>query len=75
MKGRTRFAARRAGQPRETRLEIGQEVELTLEALPGVSGILLAFSDQDRCLVEVGIVERGVLLKLPRQAIRSRFEP
>jgi hypothetical protein len=73
MKARTRFAARPVAKPREKRLEIGQEVELTLEVLAGVSGVLLAFCGPDRCLVEVGILERGVLVKLPQQAIRSRF--
>jgi hypothetical protein len=73
MKARMRFAARPVARPRETHLEIGQEVELTLEALAGVSGVLLAFCAPDRCLVEVGIFERGVLMKLPQQAVRRRF--
>lgn len=75
MKARTRFAARPEAKRREHRLEVGQEVELTLDALRGVSGVLLAFHGKDRCLVEVGILERGVLLNLPHQAVRSRFGP
>ena len=73
MKARTRFTARPEAKPQERHLEIGQEVELTLEALTGVGGVLLAFCGPDRCLVEVGILERGVLVKVPQQAIRSRF--
>jgi hypothetical protein len=71
VKGRKRFAARPV--PREHSPEIGQEVEVTLDALAGVSGVLLALCDQDRCLVEVKVIERGVLIKLSQQMIRSRF--
>jgi hypothetical protein len=59
-------------EPREDDLEIGQEVELTLEALAGVSGVLLAICDQDRCLVEMRFIERGVLIRLPQQMVCSR---
>jgi hypothetical protein len=71
VKRRKRFSAR--PKPQEHCLEIGQEVELTLDALAGVSGVLLALCDQDRCLVEVKVIERGVLMKLSKQMIRSRF--
>ena len=75
MKARTRFAARPAANPRDQHLEIGQEVEVTLDALSGVSGVLLAFCGPDRCLVEVGILERGVLVNLPRKVVHGRFGP
>jgi hypothetical protein len=75
MKARTRFGARPAADSRDQRLEIGQEVEVTWGSLSGVSGVLLAFCGPDRCLVEMGILERGVLVNLPRQAVRSRFGP
>jgi hypothetical protein len=71
VKRRKRFSAR--PEPQEHCLEIGQEVELTLDTFAGVSGVLLALCDQDRCLVEVQFIERGVLIRLSQQMIRSRF--
>jgi hypothetical protein len=70
-----RFAARPEAKLREHRPEIGQEVELMLDALSGVTGVLLAFREPDRCLVEVGGLAQGVLLNLPHRAVRRRFDP
>jgi hypothetical protein len=52
-------------------LQVGQVVEVKRGALAGISGVLIGFSSDQNCLIELNIVQRGVALIIDRAAVRK----
>jgi hypothetical protein len=54
-------------------LEVGRAVELQRGKLTGMSGVLLGFRGERRCLIELDDVPRGVLLIIDAAAVKARL--
>jgi len=52
-------------------LQVGQAVEVQHGALAGISGVLIGFSSDQNCLIELNIVQRGVVLVIGRAAVTA----
>jgi hypothetical protein len=61
-----RAAHRRRG------LEVGRPVELKRGALAGMSGLLIGFRSERRCLIELDVAQRGVFLSIDCAAVKER---
>ena len=52
------------------RLQMGQVVEVRYSELAGISGMLVGFSSNQNCLIELDTVQRGVILVIDPAAVR-----
>jgi hypothetical protein len=50
---------------------VGQAVEVKRGMLAGISGVLIGFSSDQNCLIELDMVQRGVVLVINRAAVRA----
>ena len=53
------------------RFVVGQAVEVKQGVLAGISGVLIGFSSEHHCLIELNIVQRGVVLVIDRAAVKA----
>jgi len=53
-------------------LRVGQKVEVRRGTLAGFSGVLIGFSPDRNCRIQLDTVERGVVLVIDPAAIRVR---
>jgi hypothetical protein len=69
MEDRTRTLPHRESK---VQLRVGTPVEVTRGLLRGTSGVLTDFRDNDCCLIELNLVQAGVLLMIDRAAVEVR---
>ena len=53
-------------------LEVGRPVEVLHGSLAGMSGVLIGFTPERTCQIELDTVEPGVLLLIAPEAVRAR---
>lgn len=71
MNGRTNVSQQAAAIGRGQGLQVGQIVEVKHGALAGISGVLIGFSSDNNCLIELPIVQQGVVLVIDRAAVKA----
>lgn len=54
-------------------LEVGRSVELERGELTGMSGVLIGFRGEHRCLIELDDVPPGVVLIIDAAAVKARL--
>jgi hypothetical protein len=62
MKFRTPAGQKTKAARRRHQLRAGQSVELTRGALAGLTGVVIGFHNDHRCVIELNNVAKGVLL-------------
>jgi hypothetical protein len=53
-------------------LQAGQAVAVGRGVLKGMRGVLVGFSRDHNCLIELDVAQRGVLLVVPPAAVKAR---
>jgi len=71
MNDRTNASRQAAAIGRGQQLQVGQVIEVQRGALAGISGVLIGFSSDHNCLIELPIVQQGVMLVIDRAAVKA----
>jgi len=52
-------------------LRVGQAVEVKYGVLAGIDGVLIGFSTDHHCLIELNIIQQGVVLVIDSAAVKA----